>query len=72
MTILKNQILEKLPDITIGTDSKAKDKGWNSPQMVDKWLKENCTKEELFSLPPAWGWAEGGVEKTKSGIYSFW
>jgi hypothetical protein len=27
MTILKNQILEKLPDITIGTDSKAKDKG---------------------------------------------
>jgi hypothetical protein len=62
MTILKNQILEKLPDITIGTDTrKAKDKGWNSPQMVDKWLKDNFTKEELF-----------GVEKTKSGIYSFW
>lgn len=59
MTNLKDQVLEKLPNIASGK-SLSKNKGWNSPKVVDKWLKDTLTLQELE-----------GLEKTKSGIYSF-
>ena len=60
MTNLKSTILDKLPDITLGTDSKSQDKGWNTPKLVDRWLRDNFS---LFDLE--------GIDLAPSGIYSF-
>jgi len=60
LTTLKRKELEKLPDLTKGTNSKDESKGWNSPKLKDKWLRDNFSPFDLKDL-----------EVKKSGIYSF-
>lgn len=47
---LRTKLLTMLPDLTMGTDSVSNAKGWNSPKLVDKWLRDTFDSNTLSHL----------------------
>lgn len=58
---LRKELLSMLPDLTVGTSSKSTCKGWNVPELADKWLKDTFSSDILKEL----------AINEKSKLYSF-
>jgi len=58
---LNDKLLAMLPDLTIGIKSQSKCKGWNTPKIVDKWLRNTFNEDILKELEI----------NEKSKLYSF-
>jgi len=51
MDNLHKKVLDLLPDLIKGTDSKSQAKGWNVPKYTTPWLLKEFGEEVLRDLP---------------------
>ena len=50
ISYLRDKLLAKLPDLTVNKKSTSQAKGWNSPKLVDSWLRSAFSVEVLKNL----------------------